>query len=117
MALKERVARVSKQINKELSDIIQKDMESICRKSLVSVTQVIMTKDLRYGKVFISIYGDGKNKEEIFDNIQKSNKIIRREIGRRIKLRYVPELIFFLDDSLEYGAKMSKLINETNERK
>jgi ribosome-binding factor A len=116
MALKERVARVNSQIKKEISDIIQKDTE-ISRGLLVSVTQVLMTKDLRFGKIFVSIYGDGKNKNEIFNNIQKAKKNIRWELGKKIKLRYVPELKFFLDDSIEYGSKITKLLNQINKRK
>ncbi|AZT90189.1 30S ribosome-binding factor RbfA [Caldicellulosiruptor changbaiensis] len=112
----ERADRVAEEIKKEISDIIQHELKDprICAE-LISIVKVNMSKDLRYAKVFVSIFD--KNKDNITSTmkaLENAKPYIRREISRRINLRFSPEISFELDDSIEYGARISKILNQLN---
>ena len=82
------------------------------RKSLVSILRVDVTKDLRYARVFISALTNDASLEEIADILTQSTGYIRRELAKKIKVRYIPEPLFVPDDSIAYGMKISQIINE-----
>ena len=107
-----RVERIRKALIKELSDIIQHKIKDPRIKGIISVTDVELSHDYKYAKVFISIYGADESKDEIMDAIEDSSSFIRGEIGRRIRLRFTPELKFMLDESLEKGQRITELINK-----
>ncbi|MCJ7806341.1 MAG: 30S ribosome-binding factor RbfA, partial [Clostridia bacterium] len=77
---------------------------------ITSVTEVQLSKDLRYASIYISIYGSDTDKEETLQTLSRAAGFIRSEIGRRIRLRYIPEINFFLDNSIEYGAHIDSVI-------
>ena len=83
---------------------------------LVSVTDVEVTNDLSYAKVFISKYGNETSRLEALEGLEKAAGFIRGELSKRLKMRYVPEIIFKLDDSLEYGAKIETILHQINEQ-
>lgn len=114
--MKVRPNRVAEEIKKELVNIIRNDIKDPRINGLVSVTDVEVTSDISYAKVFISKYGTPEQREEAIKGLEKAAGFIRSELSNRLKLRYVPELIFKLDDSLEYGAKIEKLLNHINEK-
>ena len=78
---------------------------------MISVTKVKVTPDLKYAKVYISIL-NSKNIKDTMDGLKKSSGFIRSELARRINLRNTPELVFEIDDSLEYGAKIDSILKE-----
>lgn len=110
-----RVKRVSEQIKKEISDIVQNELKDPrIKKGIISVTRVRISSDLRHAKVFVSIYGDETLKEEIIEGLKNASGFIRKHVGSRIRLRYIPEIIFELDESIEYGVNISELIKKVN---
>lgn len=98
-----RQQKIAKQIQKDVAEIFQKEGASIVRGSLVTVTAVRISPDFGYAKIYLSIFPFGKN-AEVMAEIGRQNWFIRRELGRRIRnqIKNIPELQFFLDDSLEY---------------
>lgn len=109
-----RSARVGDLMREEIADILLHKVKDP-RIGFVTVTGVDLTDDLRNAKVFISIY----KKEEIettLKAIETAKGFIRREVGKRMSLRYVPELIFKIDKSIEYGEKIDRLLDEIGER-
>ena len=102
--------KISRLIQKEIADILLKDKETFHGK-LISVTTVRVTRDLSIAKVYLSIYPSELSKETL-DNISLHTKSIRGELGRRVGkvLRIIPELEFFIDDSLDYLEKIDRLL-------
>jgi ribosome-binding factor A len=82
--------------------------------TMVSVTKADTTRDLSYCKIYVSVLGNDKQKDEALTGLKNAAGFIRGVIAREINLRNTPELMFVLDDSLEYSAKMMKLINEAD---
>lgn len=109
----DRTSRISGEIKKELSNIIRNDLKDPRLPEMVSVVSVVATKDLRYAKCYISVLGNDEEKENAIKALKSAAGFIRREIGQRILIRYTPELLFELDNSIEYGAYINKLISKT----
>jgi len=104
--------RIRKALIKEISDIIQRQVKDPRISGIVSVTDVDLSADYGYAKVYISIYGTDEQKENTMEAIEDSTPYIRKEVGRRIRLRHVPELEFRKDDSLERGSRITSLIDK-----
>ena len=98
-----RMGRIDEEYRKELSQIIGFELKNSSITGMISVTKVKVTSDLKYAKVYVSIF-NSKNK--------KSSGFIRTELAKRINLRNTPELIFEIDDSMEYGAKIDSILKE-----
>jgi ribosome-binding factor A len=113
MDIMERTDRISEEIKKELSDLIRNQIKDPRLPDFVSVTAVRVTKDLRYAKAYISVLGDDDKKKGAIEALSSAAGYIRHEIGKRISIRYTPEFSFLLDDSIEKGMYLSKLIDET----
>lgn len=79
--------------------------------SLVSITRVETTGDLRYSKIYISVLGE-INEKDFKKGLKSASPWLRRELGSALKLRYTPELVFELDKSIEHGAQISKMISK-----
>ncbi|MDW5300697.1 MAG: 30S ribosome-binding factor RbfA [Sedimentibacter sp.] len=101
--------RLSGEMKKVISEIIRNEVKDPRISELMSVTDVHVTEDLKFAKVYISVYGDIKPTLEALRN---AKGFIRREVGKRIKLRLTPELLFEQDNSIEKGFYMSNLINK-----
>ena len=112
----ERTKRIAEEVKKVISQMLYegqiKDINVIGSRSLISVTSVEVVKDLRYAYVYISVLGD--DTKEIMEGLHSAAGYVRREVGKAVKLRYTPEVIFRLDDSIEKGAYLSKLITDVN---
>jgi ribosome-binding factor A len=106
-----RQKKVARLVLKEVAEIINRKGREIAPGKMISVTQVRITPDLSLAKVYISIFPANK-KEEILESIQEHSKNIRFELGVKVKmqLRIVPELAFYLDDSLDYIDNLDKLL-------
>lgn len=110
-----RVRRVAEQIKKDVGQIIGAQVKDPGVAGITSVTEVQLTRDLRYASVYVSIYGSDLEKEKTLHALTRATGYIRSEIGRRIRLRYVPEINFFLDNSIEYGVHIEKVIKSLKE--
>ncbi len=106
-----RLGRVDEELKKEISSIIDRELKNPKITGLISVTRVKVTPDLKYAKVYVSIL-NSKNLKDTFANLKKSSGYIRSEVAKRINLRITPELVFVLDDSMEYGAKIDQILKE-----
>ncbi|HOM01216.1 MAG TPA: 30S ribosome-binding factor RbfA [Acetivibrio sp.] len=110
----ERIERISEEIKREMSGIIQNELKDPRLPKLISITHVNVTKDLRYAKAYVSVLGSEEEKANALEGLKSAAGFIRREIGRRVQIRYTPEIHFELDNSIEQGAYITKLINETS---
>ena len=106
-----RVNRVAEQIKKEVSYLIQSELKDP-RIGFITVTDVEVTGDLQQATIYISILGNETQKKESLEGLKKSEGFIRREIGKRIRLRHTPEIAFIFDGSIEYGNKIELLLSE-----
>ncbi len=106
-----RIGRIDEEYRKELSQIIGYDLKNPNVTGMISVTKVKVTPDLKYAKVYVSIL-NSKNIKETMDGLKKSSGFIRTELAKRINLRNTPELVFEIDDSMEYGAKIDSILKE-----
>ena len=111
-----RKGRINEELQRELSALIRALKDPRVQQSMVSVTKVEATGDLRYAKVFISVLDKDKSKETL-RGLRSAAGFLRREIGSRLQLRYTPELIFEEDDSIAYGAKMFELLRNLDVKK
>ncbi len=109
-----RISRISEEVKKVVSGIISNELKDPRISPMTSVTHVEVTRDLRYAKIYISVLGDDNEKKDTLEGLENAKGFIRREIGNSINLRYVPEPLFSLDDSIEQGIYMSKLIDKVN---
>lgn len=109
----DRYERISEEIKRELGVIILNGIKDPRLPKMVSVTHVDVTRDLHFAKVYISVYGSEEDKKNALSALKSAAGFIRREIGHRIQLRYTPEFHFENDNSIEQGAYISKLIDET----
>ena len=110
-----RVRRVAEQIKKDVGQIISAEIKDPRVAGLTSVTEVQLTRDLRYASVYVSIYGSSAEKEDTLQALIRASKFIRGEVGKRIRLRYTPEINFFLDNSMEYGAHIDSVLKTLKE--
>ena len=106
-----RIGRIDEEYRKELSQIIGYELKNPNVTGMISVTKVKVTPDLKYAKVYVSIL-NSKNIKETMDGLKKSSGFIRSELAKRINLRNTPELVFEIDDSMEYGAKIDSILKE-----
>ncbi|MBO5685572.1 MAG: 30S ribosome-binding factor RbfA [Alistipes sp.] len=98
-----RQQKVAKQIQKDIADIFQKEAAHLVRGLLVTVTTVRVSPDFGYAKIYVSVF-PFEHHTALLRTLEENNWLIRRELGRRIRnqLKTIPELQFFIDDSLEY---------------
>ena len=107
-----RMTRVNDEITKELANIIRGELKDPRIGVMTSVLRVETTQDLKYCKIFISGLGNDEEKKEVMKGLKNASGYIRHLLAEGINLRITPELMFRLDDSVEYGIKMSKLIEQ-----
>lgn len=111
-----RLGRIDEELKKEISNIINYELKNPNITGMISVTRAKITPDLKYAKIYVSIL-NSKNVKDTLANLKKSSGFIRSEIAQRINLRITPELIFILDDSMEYGAKIDQILKEIMPKK
>ena len=105
-----RINRINEEIQKELSSLLRTVKDPRVQDTMISITRVETTPDLRYTKVYVSFLQEEKVKEAMA-GLKSAAGWIRRQLGSNLKLRYAPEIVWALDDSITYGAKMLELIN------
>lgn len=107
-----RARKVGEQIKKEVSQIIGGELKDPRLSAMISVTGVQVTRDLRHASIYVSIFGPDGEREQTLQALHRATGFVRTEIGRRIRLRFVPEITFHLDSSLEYGAHIERVLKD-----
>ena len=105
-----RIMRINEEIQKELSSLLRSVKDPRVQNTMISITRVETTPDLRYTKVYVSFLQEEKVKDAMA-GLKSAAGWIRRQLGSNLKLRYAPEIVWALDDSITYGAHMLELIN------
>lgn len=109
-----RANRVSEEIKKVIGDIITRKLKDP-RVGFVTITDVEVTGDLQQAKIFLTVLGDQQEEEETLAGLEKAKGFIRSEIGKHIRLRKTPEILFEIDQSIETGNRIERLIHDLNQ--
>lgn len=104
--------RINMEVQRELSEIIRLEIKDPRIHPMTTVVSAQVTPDLKFCKAYISILGDEEAGRSTIEGLKSAEGFIRRELARRVNLRNTPEIKFVLDQSIEYGVNMSKLIDE-----
>ncbi|HIX59876.1 MAG TPA: 30S ribosome-binding factor RbfA [Candidatus Blautia gallistercoris] len=104
--------RLNGEVLKELSNIIRNEIKDPRIHLMTSVTAVAVAPDLKTCKAYISVLGEEKAKEDTMAGLRSAEGYIRRQLARNMNLRNTPEITFLLDESIEYGVNMAKLIDD-----
>ena len=107
----ERTDRIAAEMMREVERIIREDVSDPRTDCMFSVTHVDVTRDLRYAKVYISVYEEEK-RQPMMKALKSAAGFIRHNLGMRVQLRYTPELLFELDTTIEYGVHIASLLNQ-----
>lgn len=105
-----RIGRINEEIQRELSELLRTLKDPRVQKTMVSITRVDTTSDLRYAKIYVSIY-DKDQSREVLKGLKSSGGYLRRELASRLRLRYTPELVWTEDHSITYGAKILDILS------
>ena len=112
----QRIDRISEQARREIDLIIREQVSDPRVKGTFSITHVDVTRDLRYAKVYVSIL-ETENQEPMMAALKKAAGFIRRELGRRMIIRYAPEILFELDQNIEYGIHIASVLRQVQTEK
>lgn len=115
-----RQGRLGEEIRKIVSELLLKELKDPRLSAMISVTAVEVTSDGSYATIYLSVLGFGSQDQEsqeqmqqdALDALQSARGFIRKEIGRQVKLRHTPDLIFKIDKSLEYGRHIDEIISD-----
>lgn len=110
-----RAERVGEQMKKELMDIINNKVIDP-RVGFITITDVVLTNDLSQAKVFLTVLGNDKEVENTFKALDKAKGFIKSELGSRMRLRIMPELMYEYDQSIEYGNKIERMIQDLHKQ-
>ena len=106
-----RIGRINEEIQRELSDLLRTLKDPRVQKTMVSVTRVDTTADLRYAKVWVSIYDKNLSKE-VLKGLKAAGSFLRHELANRLSLRHTPELVWTEDHSITYGARILDILSK-----
>jgi ribosome-binding factor A len=106
-----RAERVADAIRKEISDILLKEI-SDPRIGLITITDTKLSDDLRQAKVYFVQMGKDQGSRDIQENLQRASGFLKKELGKRLRLRHIPEIHFFYDESFEYGSRIDRILAE-----
>lgn len=107
-----RITKINEELKHELSNILRAGVKDPRISPLASVLAVETTSDLKHCKIYISVLGNVDEQKSTEEGLKSSTGFIKKELARSVNLRQTPELHFVLDHSIEYGVKMSKLIDD-----
>ncbi|MBE3593751.1 MAG: 30S ribosome-binding factor RbfA [Candidatus Carbobacillus altaicus] len=111
-----RIQRLQEQIKKELGVLLQQELKDPGI-GFTTVTGVELSGDLKFAKVYISVMGDASQEEVALSALKRAQGFLRSELGRRIPMRHIPELLFKLDHSLDYGMRIEQMLKEIKDEK
>lgn len=112
-----RHARLTEMIKEEMSRLIDQEMKDPGISSMTSVTRVELSDDLGLARIYVSVLGSSEQQEAAMEALQRAHGYLRRQIGRRVQMREVPDLEFHYDRSIEDGSRVLKILSEISERK
>ena len=104
-----RIDKINEEVRREVANIIRELKDSRIP-IMTSVVAVNVTNDLRYAKIYVSVMGDEITKQKAIEGLKNASGYVRRELGKRLDLRYTPEPMFVLDNSIEHGAYINELL-------
>ena len=113
---KERINKINEELRRELSSILRQVKDSRIP-MMTSIVAVRVTNDLSYAKVMVSVMGDEEVQKNALAGLKSAAGFIRREAGKKLSIRHIPEIIFELDHSIEHGAYINKVISDLNKGK
>lgn len=108
--------RINTEVQHELSKIIREEIKDPRINQMTSVVSAEVAPDLKSCKAYISVLGDEESQKSTLEGLKSAEGFIRRQLAQRINLRNTPEVRFIIDQSIEYGVNMSKLIDEVNKK-
>ena len=106
-----RADRVADLVKQQIAEILRREVHDP-RIANITVTDVRLTDDLHSARIYVVELGKDRMSDEVGQGLSKARGFVRRELGKRLQLRYVPELSFFYDTSFEYGSKIDRLLKE-----
>ncbi|TYT22535.1 30S ribosome-binding factor RbfA [Dictyoglomus thermophilum] len=112
ISMRQRQERLSALIREEISEILLRRVKDPRISSFLVITEVKMSKDLRYAHIYVSVYGSKEEKEQTMKGLESAKGFIRSELGKDLRIRFVPEIFFELDDSLEKGDRILRKLKE-----
>jgi ribosome-binding factor A len=115
MPLPKRNEHLEKSLLREINNIIYRKINDP-RIKFVTITRVKVSSDLKYADIFVTIFNDRKQQKKALEGLENATKFIRGELGKNLKLRYVPNIKFIIDKELEHQYKLLKIINEINDQ-
>lgn len=107
--------RINGEVKRELSNLISREIKDPRINPMTSVVSVEVAPDLKTAKVYVSVLGDEESKNSTLSGLRSAASFMRGQLAKTLNLRNTPELTFIIDNSIEYGVHMSKLIDEVNE--
>lgn len=110
-----RAERVGEQMKQELMDIINNKVKDP-RIGFITITDVQLTNDLSIATVYLTVLGNEKEVDDTFKGLEKAKGFIKSEIGSRMRLRIVPDIEYKYDESIEYGNRIEKMIQELHRK-
>ncbi len=108
----QRIDRISEEVRREVDAIIREELGDPRIGGTFSITRAEVTGDLRYAKIYVSVLEDDR-REDLMEALKSAKGFIRRSLGKRMIIRYTPELIFISDKNIEYGVHIAKVLAET----
>ena len=108
--------RINEEVHRELSNIIRSEIKDPRINPMTSVVAVEVAPDLKSAKAYISVLGDEKSQKDTLAGLTSAEGYIRRELAKSVNLRNTPQIRFIMDQSIEYGVKMSKMIDDVCEQ-
>ncbi len=107
-----RVSQIGEEIKRVISQLLRTKIKDPRISDMVSITEVRVTNDLSFAKVFVSVFGTEAEKNDTLEGLRNAEGFIKKEIGRNVKMRIMPKLIFELDDSVEESLRLEKILEE-----
>ncbi len=110
-----RTIRIENELKKLLSEFILTEVKDPGMSSMASITKVSMTSDLKFAKIYVSVYDTEKKRESTIKTLNRAAGFIRTSLSKRISIRRMPQLTFVLDTSIEYSVNISRLIDQVTQ--
>lgn len=106
-----REERINEEVKRELTSIIREIKDPRVKTGMVSVLKTVVTKDLKFCKVYVSVLGNDETKKDVLAGLESAKGYVRRQISDRLRLRITPQFNFVIDNSLEEGDRILKIMN------
>jgi len=112
-----RIERLNSLLKEVISDVIRDEVKNPHLPKLITITQVDVTKDLHHAKVYVSVIGDEKTKQEALQALQSASGFIGVHASKEIKIRYFPELTFVLDNTVDKQSRIEEIIHKIEQER